>query len=117
MPRVVSWRFVFLFGESNVGAPRTQRTVSFDDLPPSGSGQCALNCCHVVGLQGEVVPVVLPGSDGERARPRAGVHPDAFIEINERLHEPALPDSERQALFAATRYLSLILKVELTKAS
>lgn len=42
---------------------------------------------------------------------------DAFIEINERLHEPTLPDSERQALFAATRYLSLILKVELTKAS
>lgn len=75
MPRVVSWRFAFLFGESNVGAPRTQRTVSFDDLPPSGSGQCALNCCHAVGLQGEVVPVVLPGSDGERARPRAGVHP------------------------------------------
>jgi hypothetical protein len=42
---------------------------------------------------------------------------DAFIEINERLHEPTLSDSERQALFAATRYLSLILKVELTKAS
>ena len=55
--------------------PRTQRTVSFDDLPPSGSGQCALNRCHAVGFQGEVVPVVLPGSDGERARPRAGVHP------------------------------------------
>lgn len=51
-------------------------------------------------------------SEPELAR---GYIRDAFIEINERLHVPELTDSERQALFAATRYLSLILKVELTK--
>ena len=42
---------------------------------------------------------------------------DAFIEINQRLQAPDLADSERQALFIASRYLSLILQVELAKAS
>ena len=42
---------------------------------------------------------------------------DAFIEINERLHAPDLTASEREALSVATRYLSLIIRVELAKAS
>jgi hypothetical protein len=42
---------------------------------------------------------------------------DAFIEINQRLHTPGLADSEREALLVAMRYLSLILRVELPKAS
>ena len=42
---------------------------------------------------------------------------DAFIEINERLHSSDVTASEREALSVATRYLSLILKVELAKAS
>jgi hypothetical protein len=42
---------------------------------------------------------------------------DAFIEINQRLHTPGLGDSEREALFVATRYLNLILRTELAKAS
>ena len=42
---------------------------------------------------------------------------DAFIAINERLHAPDVTVSEREALFVATRYLSLILRVELAKVS
>jgi hypothetical protein len=42
---------------------------------------------------------------------------DAFIEINQRLQAPDLRESEREALVVATRYLNLILKVELAKAA
>jgi hypothetical protein len=42
---------------------------------------------------------------------------DAFVAINDRLQAPDISESEREALYAAARYLSLILKVELPKAS
>jgi hypothetical protein len=42
---------------------------------------------------------------------------DAFIAINERMHASELSEPEREALFVATRYLNLILRVELAKAA
>jgi len=42
---------------------------------------------------------------------------DAFIEINQRLRAPDLNDSEREALSVASRYLSLIARVETAKVS
>lgn len=41
----------------------------------------------------------------------------AFTEINERLLAPDLSASELEALSVASRYLNLILKVELAKAA
>jgi len=41
---------------------------------------------------------------------------DAFVAINDRVHDPDLGESEREALFAATRYLNLILRVETPRA-
>lgn len=42
---------------------------------------------------------------------------DAFIAINERLRAPDLSETEREAICAATSYLTLILKVELAKTA
>jgi hypothetical protein len=42
---------------------------------------------------------------------------DAFIEISDRLRSPDVTEYEREALLVATRYLNLILRVELAKAS
>lgn len=42
---------------------------------------------------------------------------DAFVEINQRSREPDLNDSEREALSVASRYLSLIARVELAKSA
>jgi len=42
---------------------------------------------------------------------------DAFIEINKRMQDPGLNASEREALSVASRYLNLILKVELPGAA
>jgi len=99
-------------------APRTLRAVSFDDLPPSGSGQRVLTVAVMLldfkSKWFKSYCRAVMESEPDLAR---GYIRDAFIEINERLHEPQLLDSERQALFAATRYLSLILKVELAKAA
>ena len=42
---------------------------------------------------------------------------DALIEINDRMRKPDLSESEREALSVASRYLGLIARVELAKAS
>ena len=55
-------------------------------------------------------------TEGEPQAARVYVR-DAFIEINSRMHDPDLSDSERETLSVASRYLNQILKVELTNAA
>lgn len=42
---------------------------------------------------------------------------DAFIEINNRLQQPNISDSEREAISLASHYLGLIQRVELAKTA
>ena len=99
-------------------APRTQRAVSCDALPRPARDS-AYYCAVVMLLdfkskwfQSYCRAVMESEPDTARVYIR-----DAFIEINERLHASDVTASEREALSVATRYLSLILRVELAKAS
>ena len=99
-------------------APRTQRAVSCDALPRPARDS-AFYCAVVMLLdfkskwfQSYCRAVMESEPDAARIYIR-----DAFIAINERLHAPDVTASEREALFVATRYLSLILRVELAKVS
>ena len=82
-----------------------------------GTARFALRRRHVVRFQVEVVSVLLPRrNESEPDTARIYIR-DAFIDINDRLHSPDVTASEREALSVATRYLALILRVELAKAS
>jgi hypothetical protein len=100
-------------------APRTQRAVSCDALPRPArdSAFCLAPSSMLLDFkskwfQSYCRAVMESEPDAARIYIR-----DAFIDINDRLHSPDVTASEREALSVATRYLALILRVELAKAS